>query len=58
MKTSQFFLFLVACSALTGCGQIGPLYLPGTAAPIYVPPEPKTEPKAKLKPAPKPEENK
>jgi predicted small lipoprotein YifL len=58
MKTTQLFLFLAACSALTGCGQIGPLYLPGTAPPIYVPPEPKAEPKPELKSEPKPETNK
>jgi predicted small lipoprotein YifL len=46
MKTIHLFLFLAACSALTGCGQVGPLYLPGSAAPIYVPPEPKPEPKS------------
>jgi predicted small lipoprotein YifL len=59
MKTSQLFLFLAACSVLTGCGQLGPLYLPGTAPPIYVPPEPKAEPKPKpeLKSEPKPEKN-
>jgi len=46
MKTSNLFLFLAAYSALTGCGQPGPLYLPGTAPPIHVEPEPKPEPKS------------
>jgi len=50
MKTTQLFLFLAAYSALTGCGQIGPLYLPGTAPPIHVEPEPKPEPKPEAKP--------
>ncbi len=58
MKTSQFLLFLVACSALTDCGQIGPLYLPGTDSPVYVPPEPKVKSEPELKTEPKPEENK
>jgi len=50
MKTTQLFLFLAVYSALTGCGQIGPLYLPGTAPPIHVEPEPKPEPKPEAKP--------
>jgi len=54
MKTRQLFLFLAACFALIGCGQPGPLYLPGTAPPIHVEPEPKPEPEAE----PKPEKNK
>jgi predicted small lipoprotein YifL len=44
MKIRQLFLFLAMISALTGCGQPGPLYLPGTAPPIHVEPEPKPEP--------------
>jgi predicted small lipoprotein YifL len=39
---SLFWLLLIA---LTGCGQIGPLYLPNGPAPIYVPKE-QPEPKA------------
>jgi len=54
MKTSQLFLFLASCSALTSCGQLGPLYLPGSAPPIYVPSEPAPEPKSE----PKTEKNK
>jgi predicted small lipoprotein YifL len=42
-------LFLLSFIALTGCGQVGPLYLPGTPPPIHVEPEPKPEAK---KPAP------
>jgi predicted small lipoprotein YifL len=53
MKTSQLFLFLAASSALTSCGQLGPLYLPGTTPPIHVESEPKPEPKSE----PKPENN-
>jgi predicted small lipoprotein YifL len=44
MKTCKLLLFLPLISALTGCGQPGPLYLPGTAPPIHVEPEPKPEP--------------
>jgi predicted small lipoprotein YifL len=44
------------CSLLTlfllGCGQQGPLYLPGDEAPIYVPPE---ERQAQQPQAPEPE---
>jgi predicted small lipoprotein YifL len=36
MKTIQLFIFFIIYSILTACGQIGPLYLPGTAPPIYV----------------------
>ena len=57
MKTSQLFLFLVACFALSGCGQPGPLYLPGTVPPIYVEPEPAPEPKPQPKPESGPEKN-
>ncbi|MFA5922550.1 MAG: lipoprotein [Methylococcaceae bacterium] len=56
MKTRQLLLFLAACSALTGCGQPGPLYLPGTTPPIHVEPEP--EPEAEAEAEPKPEKNK
>lgn len=56
MKTKQLFLFLATCSALTGCGQPGPLYLPGTAPPIHVEPEPEPEPKPE--PEAEPEKNK
>jgi predicted small lipoprotein YifL len=44
MKPRKLFLFLSLWSALTGCGQPGPLYLPGTTPPIHVEPEP--EPKS------------
>jgi len=56
MKTTKLFLFLAACSALTGCGQPGPLYLPGTTPPIHVEPEP--EPESKPEPKSEPEKNK
>ena len=44
MKTIQLFLLLTCYLNLTGCGQTGPLYLPGTPAPIYVPHEPEPNP--------------
>jgi predicted small lipoprotein YifL len=44
MKTIQLFLLLTCYLNLTGCGQTGPLYLPGTPAPIYVPHEPTPTP--------------
>jgi predicted small lipoprotein YifL len=52
MKTSKLFLLLAACSALAGCGQPGPLYLPGTTPPIHVEPEPapETQPKSESGP--------
>jgi predicted small lipoprotein YifL len=55
MKTCQLIMFLAVCPALTGCGQMGPLYLPGTKPAIYVPPEP--EPKPEVKPEPNPQKN-
>jgi predicted small lipoprotein YifL len=58
MKTTKLFLFLAACSALTGCGQPGPLYLPGTTPPIHVEPEPEPEPESKPEPKSEPEKNK
>ncbi|MDD5460281.1 MAG: lipoprotein [Methylococcales bacterium] len=54
MKTSKLFLFLAAYSALTACGQPGPLYLPGTAPPIHVEPEPKPEPQPQPEPKSEP----
>jgi predicted small lipoprotein YifL len=44
MKNFSFALLLLSLT-LSGCGQPGPLYLPGTKPPFYVPPEP--EPEAK-----------
>jgi predicted small lipoprotein YifL len=44
MKLHKLLLFFTACSVLTACGQPGKLYLPNKPAPIYVPPEPKSEP--------------
>jgi predicted small lipoprotein YifL len=40
MKPSKLFLFLLLNTVLAGCGQPGPLYLPGHAPPIHVEPEP------------------
>jgi predicted small lipoprotein YifL len=48
MKDFRFTLLLLSL-ALSGCGQPGPLYLPGTKPPFYVPPEEITEPEAKEK---------
>ncbi|MFZ2404772.1 MAG: lipoprotein [Methylobacter sp.] len=47
MKPYKFLLLLLPYAALAGCGQPGPLYLPGQPAPIHVEPEhaPKPEPK-------------
>jgi predicted small lipoprotein YifL len=41
----NYSLFLLLLTALTGCGQVGPLYLPGTPPPIHVEPEPQPEAK-------------
>ncbi len=36
--------YLVLCSlVIVGCGQTGPLYLPDSKPPIYVPPEQEEE---------------
>jgi predicted small lipoprotein YifL len=43
MKTCQLLMFLASCPTITGCGQIGPLYLPGTAPPVHVEREQKPE---------------
>lgn len=51
----NYSLFLLLLTALTGCGQLGPLYLPGTPPPIHVEPEPKPEAKKPL-PPPAPEQ--
>ena len=48
-KSYKLGLLLTACLLLIACGQLGPLYMPGKPAPIYVPPEPK---------APLPDKNK
>jgi predicted small lipoprotein YifL len=52
MKPNKLLLFLLLNLGLAGCGQTGPLYLPGQAAPIHV------EPELAPKPEPKPEKNK
>jgi predicted small lipoprotein YifL len=43
MKPYKLLLLFTACSVLTACGQPGKLYLPNKPAPIYVPPEPKSD---------------
>ena len=44
----KYLLCWLLLTALTGCGQLGPLYLPDAAVPpVYVPPEPESKP-AKL----------
>ena len=48
MKDFSFTLLLLSLMQ-SGCGQPGPLYLPGTKPPFYVPPEPEPEPEAKAK---------
>ncbi|MGZ4998243.1 MAG: LPS translocon maturation chaperone LptM [Methylobacter sp.] len=52
MKPYKLLLLLLLSPVIVGCGQPGPLYLPGQPAPIHVEPEPAQ------KPQPKPEENK
>jgi predicted small lipoprotein YifL len=37
MKFSQLLLLLIVYSALAGCGQPGPLYLPSKAPPVKKP---------------------
>lgn len=41
----NYSLFLLLLIVLTGCGQIGPLYLPNMPAPIHVSKEHQPEPK-------------
>jgi len=45
MKFSQLLLLLIVYSALAGCGQPGPLYLPSKAPPVNVEPGPKSDQK-------------
>jgi predicted small lipoprotein YifL len=52
MKSYKLLLLLLLNPVLVGCGQPGPLYLPGQQAPIHVEPEPAQNPQ------PKPEKNK
>lgn len=52
MKFYLLILLLPLLAFLSGCGQPGPLYLPGQKAPIHVEPEPAANPE------PKPENNK
>jgi len=54
MKDARFVLLLTGL-ILSGCGQPGPLYLPGDKPPIYVPPEAQPETKTEPKPAPTPQ---
>ncbi len=37
MPVKTFLLLLIMGIALSACGQVGPLYHPDEAAPIYVP---------------------
>jgi hypothetical protein len=48
MKPYRLLLLMLINTSLVACGQPGPLYLPGHAAPIHVEPEsaPKPEPKS------------
>jgi predicted small lipoprotein YifL len=43
MITFRLFLILLLSWLAAGCGQPGPLYLPGSKAPVHVEPEPKPE---------------
>ncbi|MCF7965116.1 lipoprotein [Methylobacter sp. Wu8] len=47
MKPYKLLLLVLLNSFVAGCGQPGPLYLPGQAAPIHVEPEPAPEPETK-----------
>jgi len=51
MKPYKLLLLLLLNPVIVCCGQPGPLYLPGQAAPIHV------EPEHAPKPEPKPEKN-
>jgi len=55
MKSYQLLLLLLINPVLSGCGQSGPLYLPGQVPPIHVQPEVKPEPKPEIKPETKPD---
>ncbi|MGJ0492285.1 LPS translocon maturation chaperone LptM [Methylobacter sp.] len=39
MKNYKLLLLLLLSSVAAGCGQPGPLYLPGQPAPIHVEPD-------------------
>lgn len=50
--TMKHYALLLLLATLTGCGQIGPLYLPDGPAPIHVPkPQPETKTEQPTKPA-------
>ncbi|TRW93289.1 LPS translocon maturation chaperone LptM [Candidatus Methylobacter oryzae] len=44
MKSYKLLVLLLLNPLIVGCGQPGPLYLPGQAAPIHVEPEPVAKP--------------
>jgi predicted small lipoprotein YifL len=51
----NYLLLLPLLTIVTGCGQIGPLYLPDGSAPVYVPkaePEPVQKTPAKTQSEP------
>ena len=54
-KTLTIIITGLLCLMSTGCGQTGPLYLPGQKPPIYVPPEPIPEPEDEPEYTPEPE---
>lgn len=54
-KTLTVIVTSLLVSIVTGCGQTGPLYLPGQKPPIYVPPEPIPEPEDEPEYKPEPE---
>jgi predicted small lipoprotein YifL len=55
----NYLLLLPVLTMVTGCGQLGPLYLPDGPAPIYVPKaEPEPAQKAPTKPQSEPEKSK
>ena len=49
MKKFYLFKLLLLVPWLNGCGQMGPLYLPGTAPPIHVEKEKTEQPDAEEK---------
>ncbi|WP_432742652.1 lipoprotein [Methylobacter sp. G7] len=47
MKPYKIVILLLLHSAIVGCGQPGPLYLPNQAAPVHVEPVPAQKPEPK-----------
>lgn len=54
-KTLSVIITSLFCLVVTGCGQTGPLYLPGQKPPVYVHPEPIPEPEDEPEYTPEPD---